>query len=143
MALKCQHTARESGEEGSEHRTRGISTSLHPAVYAQGEEWGHKEGSVAFTVVVLFWGGFFLYCFEGLFHGTLHRINAAHQQMGAMCTSPVTGQAFVFSACQGLSILPQHWTGCPAAHHKRLLHNLNFVQRIRVYSIDSVGAYLR
>lgn len=109
----------------------------------------HKEGSVAFTVVVLFQGGIFLCCFEGLFHGTLHRINAAHhciasmQQMGAMCTRPVTGQAFVFPACQGLSVLSRHWTSCPAAHHKRLSHNLNFVQRIRVYSIDSVGAYLR
>lgn len=109
---------------------------------ARREEQRHKEGSVAFTVVVLFRGGFFLYCFEGLFHGTLHRINAAHQQMGAMCTRPVTGQAFVFPARQGLSVLPQHWTGCPAADQERLLHNLNFVQRIRVYSIDSVGAYL-
>lgn len=146
LALKCQNTDTEPGEEGSARRRGTTNNSLYPSVCAPSEahreEQRHKEGSVAFTVVVLFQGGFFLYCFEGLFHGTLHRINAAHQQMGAMCTRPVTGQAFVFPACQGLSVLPQHCTGCPAAHQKRLLHNLNFVQWNRVYSIDSLGAYL-
>lgn len=61
--------------------------------------FSHKRNSVALAVVVPFQGFFVCVCvcffffasheYEGIFHGTLHRINAAHQQMGAMCNRPV------------------------------------------------------
>lgn len=93
-------------------------------------------------MVLLLQDGFFFFLFEGKFHGMLQRINAMHQQMGAVCTRLVRGQAFVFSSRQGLSVVHPPWTGCPSADLERSLHNLKFMQQIRVYSIDTVSAYL-
>lgn len=95
----------------------------------------HKGGSVAGSVVVLFQGGFafffFFSCSEGVFHGTLHRINATHQQMGNGCCvhQGWKRQAFVFTAHQGLSVLHRHRMGHPPADQDRFLHNHNLFYR--------------
>lgn len=101
----------------------------------------HKGGSVAVSVVVLFQGGFaffifFFFCSEGVFHGTLHRINETHQQMGAVCTRAGRGRHL-------FSLHTRGFQSCTDTEWVILLPIKRGFCTTTIYSIDTIGALVK